>query len=458
MALARKLAAFISAAGNLVVQYNLNSATISIPFISHAHAAEPEWAADSLKGATFVGAFCGMILFGALGDSLGHRPGMILALSVVLLAVAASAFAPFVSPVWELLIIARFVLGVGVGGIYPMSAAIAAEAGGAAPDADDGEDEQVGVMRAARAFFFQSLGSPLPYLIAMLLLGVGGAPTPAKTSAQAAALLGLGALPAALVLAATVLTARGTAPGGTSPSGMAPGGKAAALAAPSVFAVVRAQPELLASLVGTASCWFLYDVSVYGISVFAPEILESIYGTDESLFSLCWQTTIVSLLGIPACALAIFALPRLGGRGLMAWGFVANALCFIALGAAYALAPAGAASLVKFLLFCLASFSLSWGPNVATFVAPVDAFPPALRGTFHGLSAASGKAGAALGAFLFPVVVSALGVQAGAQAIFFLQVGVNAAGAVVAWRFLPVAGARRRWCDGGYAQLEGAPE
>lgn len=92
---------------------------------------------------------------------------------------------------------------------------------------------------------------------------------------------------------------------------------------------------------------------------------------------------------------------------------------------------------------------------MATFVAPVDAFPAALRGTFHGLSAASGKAGAVLGAFLFPLVVRASGAQAGTATVIFLQVAVNAAGAALAWRCLPPGGAGA--CAAAEYALLGAP-
>ena len=457
----RTRAAVTSAIANLTVQYNLNSATIAIPFLlSTRTLTEPPWAAAALKGAAFVGAFVGMIAVGLLGDRLGPRTGLLVTVALVLVGVAGAAAAPFQTRVWEVLIASRFVVGVGVGGIYPMSAAIAAEAGageagdeagsgagvGAAGNAPD-EDERAGAVRAASAFFWQSLGSPLPYVLAMLLLTPSGASAHAQRAAQAATLLGLGAVPAAFVFALTLSTARRAAPAGAAK------GASAAAPEPSFFAVVRERPDLLVALVGTAGCWFLYDVSAYGISVFAPEILLQIFGAGETLMALCWQTTVVSLIGVPACALAVVALSRLGGRALMAWGFVANALCFLCLGAACAAFPGGgSAAGLKFALFCAASFSLSWGPNVATFVAPVDAFPAAFRGTFHGLSAASGKAGAVLGAFLFPVVVAAIGAQTGTAAVIFVQVAINAAGAAVAWRFLPVAERVERAC-GEYTLL-----
>jgi len=144
----------------------------------------------------------------------------------------------------------------------------------------------------------------------------------------------------------------------------------------------------------------------------------------------------------------------------MFWGFVTNAAAFAALGTAYAAFPEPAAAdaapvqpQLKFALFCLSMFSLSWGPNLATYVVPVAAFPAEVRGTFHGLSAAAGKAGAALGAFLYPVVIKQFGNAVGAQTIFFIQVGVNAVGAFVAWRYLPASAPRDEEEDELYASL-----
>ncbi len=173
-----------------------------------------------------------------------------------------------------------------------------------------------------------------------------------------------------------------------------------------------------------------------------PEILKSIFGAED-LIALCWQTVVVSAVGIPACAFAIWCLPRMGGRSLLVWGFVSNAVAFFVLQVAYAVYPDDPAPAppnnpnLKFSIFCWAIFTLNWGTNLATYIVPVAAFPSGVRGTFHGLSAAAGKAGAALGAFLYPVVVSALGGTRGAIAVFALQVVINGLGAFVSWRYLP---------------------
>ncbi len=130
----------------------------------------------------------------------------------------------------------------------------------------------------------------------------------------------------------------------------------------------------------------------------APSILKLIFGSNESLTDNLWQGLLVSALGIPTCALAIAMLPCIGGRALNAWGFVVNAGAFLAMAVLFQLYPDSGAETAKFAAFCVAMASLNWGPNVATYAMPAQLYPAPVRGTFHGLSAASGKLGAVLGA------------------------------------------------------------
>ncbi|KAM0066956.1 Low affinity inorganic phosphate transporter 3 [Helianthus debilis subsp. tardiflorus] len=51
--------------------------------------------------------------------------------------------------------------------------------------------------------------------------------------------------------------------------------------------------------------------------------------------------------------------------------------------------------------YSLTFFFANFGPNATTFVVPAEIFPARLRSTCHGISAASGKLGAILGAFGF---------------------------------------------------------
>lgn len=62
-------------------------------------------------------------------------------------------------------------------------------------------------------------------------------------------------------------------------------------------------------------------------------------------------------------------------------------------------------------LFTLSQLFLNMGPNATTFLIPAEVFPTRVRGTAHGISAASGKAGALLTAFAFGSATDAIGLR-----------------------------------------------
>ncbi len=210
-------------------------------------------------------------------------------------------------------------------------------------------------------------------------------------------------------------------------------------------------------------------MAFYGINVFTPDIL-SVTFPNPTLTDSCWQSLVVSACGIPACIAAIYCFKWMGGRLLNFYGFISNSLAFAAMAAMFFAYPTeykngkissgvDGIAYAKFVLFCILTASLNWGPNVATYVCPVQAFPPKVRGTFHGLSAAAGKLGAAVGAFLFPVFSAAkanptfTGSDYGAAYVFTLQVAVCAAGAVLAARFIPAR--EKKGEEEAYSELLG---
>jgi PHS family inorganic phosphate transporter-like MFS transporter len=95
--------------------------------------------------------FCAKM--GYAGDILGRDHAMTLTLSIVTVAAMLSAAAPHGTPsnIYITIIIMRFLLGIGVGGVYPLSATKAAE--------DAGKGDGVNLTAASWAFFWQVPGS-----------------------------------------------------------------------------------------------------------------------------------------------------------------------------------------------------------------------------------------------------------------------------------------------------------
>jgi PHS family inorganic phosphate transporter-like MFS transporter len=93
------------------------------------------------------------------------------------------------------------------------------------------------------------------------------------------------------------------------------------------------------------------------------------------------------------------------------------------------LIPAEAA----FLLYALSFFFIDFGPNTTTFVIPAEVYPVRFRTTGHGISAASGKLGAAITTYLFPTLLTSMGIK---NLLVMLAV-VSIIGALLTFFFVP---------------------
>ena len=421
---------FVPSAGNFAIQWNFSALSIALAIMtaregvvvkSGGDYTEPPWAKYALLGTVFAGAMVGMIGIGVLGDILGRRLGMAATLSLVIAGALGSAVLPWGDgdELFGILAACRFLLGVGVGGIYPMAAASAHEGA-----SSKGASSRVASAAVGYAFFWQSVGQLSPSLVALLLLLAPSGP--GVSSWQFRVLLGAGAIFAALPLVATLRS--DSAPtvfegkqGALNSSAVGATGKAA-----SSFMINRSQAL---ALLGTTSTWLLFDIACYGTNIFSPAILSHIFG-DETLVELCWHSAIFASVALPACAAAIFMLKPMGARMLSIAGFALIAVTFAALAAAF---DFGAGPTVTFSLYVLLSFALSWGPNVTTYVIPAEAFPARIRGTFHGASAASGKLGAVIGTFMFQPIVDAAGVSG----VLWVQAALSILGLLASIMLLP---------------------
>ena len=149
------------------------------------------WIGGTAAGTVFAGAVIGQILMGYAGDQIGRNLAMLLTLSIATCGAAFSAIFPSGSPysVYITIIVFRFLLGVGLGGVYPLSAAKAAES-------VTTDDTYASSKKAALAFCYQVPGAMTPWLLAYLFSFIPGF----SSDTEWRLLLGLGAIPGAVVV------------------------------------------------------------------------------------------------------------------------------------------------------------------------------------------------------------------------------------------------------------------
>lgn len=384
----------------------------------------PLWRLNSLEisllGSTsLIAAAFGSLIFGRLADRVGRHGIYGYTLLVLAAGAIASAFSPGI--VW--LLISRFILGLGIGGDYPLSATLMSEY---ANRKDRGK-------LITMVFSMQGLGLIIGPLVAIILLLLG-----INHDLTWRIMLALGAIPAlgtfylrrqiaetpryALAMQGNAAAAERTVAQVTK---IAQNGN---IASPAPLTPKRPQParswlyllvtpRLLRWLIGTAGAWFLLDFAYYGTTISSPLVLKQLNPHSTLITNMLYTLLIFVIAALPGYIIAALTIDRLGRKWIQVMGFCMMTLAY----GVIAFAPGLTMLTLPFLLvYGVSYFFTEFGPNVTTFVYPAEVFPVMVRTTGHGIAAALGKTGAFIGAFVFPYLL----------ATFHLQ-GAMAAAAVV---------------------------
>ncbi|KAG9299468.1 hypothetical protein G9A89_009421 [Geosiphon pyriformis] len=152
-------------------------------------------------------------------------------------------------------------------------------------------------------------------------------------------------------------------------------------------------------LIGTSASWFLLDVAFYGIGLNNSIILNAIgFAGSKEPFQRLWNVSvgniIITMLGtVPGYWFSVFLIDSWGRKFIQQMGFIMLTIIFLVLGFGYQ-ALQQHSIVIFILLFSLAQFFQNFGPNTTTFIVPGEVFPTRYRSTCHGISAAFGKLGA----------------------------------------------------------------
>ncbi len=363
----------------------------------------------------------GALLFGRVADMLGRKK--IYGIEVLVLAAGAigCAFAP---GIWWLIGL-RFILGIGIGGDYPVSAIIMSEYAGKAT-----RGLLVTLVFAMQAaglilgplFASAMLATRLPHdVIWRILVAFGAVPALAVYLQRRR----LKETPRYLAAAAKVEDSRGRLVNASHFD------KAMhSLSFWDGFYRLVKDNRLFLRLVGASAAWFLMDAAYYGNTVSSPLVLSALNGNHTLLEKTLSQLGVFVVFAVPGYAAAVLTMDRLGRKTIQTVGFGIMALMFAVLAFVPGLQQAAGPFLV---IYGFSFFFTEFGPNATTFVYPSEIFPVRVRTTGHGIAAAMGKLGGFLGVFLFPFLMSWKGLLGAESAAALASV----LGLVVTLAFLP---------------------
>ena len=443
----------VAGASNFGASYNFNDIGVAELLIDAAGGHVTTYSASMLDCTVFSGCIVGMLSFGHLGDRFGRRHAMAMALGIAVLGSLMSGLSA--GEIEKSLIVWRVVLGLGIGGVYPLSAALAYEA---APDAEDevkdsaaSSDGRNPELQVARANFWQCISQTILYCFALVLLAM-----PVSYAAVWRLLLAAGAAPFAL--AAGSLAAGGLQSESTD-------FRSAARTRGTVVSADDFRARVVAgghvcSLVPASACWALYNFVAFGFSVYAPEILDAVLGglslrqnlqlnAAASLFTVIGGFTSLLLVRAHGSRLAVAGGAAVMGvssalvgvacfdtcastvlvLSLMSFARFGCALRLIVRACVCGAVRCGAVAVRRAALCCAAlrcaavhasafpvtpcrplvsrRFQL---PGIPVFTLPNVLFPADIRAGCHGVAAAVGKVGAAIGTYMFPIMIAQIGV------------------------------------------------
>ncbi|HTV73274.1 MAG TPA: MFS transporter [Candidatus Acidoferrales bacterium] len=187
--------------------------------------------------------------------------------------------------------------------------------------------------------------------------------------------------------------------------------------------------------------WFLQDLGTYGIGIFTPTILAAAVGQSadhvrstsdliaNDIIAAKGAALITALL-IVGIAFAVVLADKVGRIKLQILGFIGCAAgLFLASLSVYF--DGSSKIFLIFAGFMLFDFMTNLGPNAQTYLLAGEVFPTAIRGTGAGFAAAFAKIGAVATAFLFPILLSAIGTQL----LLYILVVTSLLGALVTRMF-----------------------
>jgi len=354
---------------------------------------EKEHFKSLLSSAALVGAIIGQLVFGSLADWLGRKvifvvTGCTIVLGSILSASAqASLFGSDERQIFYQIALGRLILGIGIGGEYPLSATIASESSSA---------RRRGTLMAL-VFSMQGVG----YLLsATVMLALAYAHASHELTWRFA--LAFGGMVPLLSLYFRLRMEENTA----------------------FREVQQARSEGTATvsqgasawkyrwhILGTALNWAVFDIVFYANGLFNEDVTASLqHGTSIEASML--KTFIIVIIQLPGYLAAVLTINRMGRKNMQLMGFVMMSVLFLLISFTY---PSLKENPALFLtLYGLTFFCSNWGPNTTTYIIPGEIYPPQIKATSHGLSAAAGKAGATVGAAtfqLFEPKTSELGLQ-----------------------------------------------
>jgi len=340
-----------------------------------------------VSNSLLVGAIIGQIFVGLVCDRIGRKAALVFTTLLIVLGAtlgtAAHGAHGSAKGLFWFLTFARGLTGIGVGGEYPASSTSASEA------ANEQGLSKRGPIFIMVTNFVLSFGGPLACSVFLVVLSIAGENhlhTVWRVCFGVGIILPLTVLIFRLRMMSSKLYRKG--------------------------AIKTRVPYYLVfkrywkSLIGTCGAWFLYDFVTFPNGVFSGTIISSVIHNSDIKRTAEWQL-LLSSIALPGVFVGAILCNPLGRRNTMILGFSGYLIFGLTIGLAYERITKIIPLFVVF--YGLMQSSGNLGPGDMLGLVSAESYATPIRGTCYGLSAAVGKAGAAIGTQAFTPIQNHLG-------------------------------------------------
>lgn len=398
----------ITGAGFALDGFDLFIIGIALPllFKEYIYLAADPFLVGLLAAAAPIGAILGAVVFGRLTDTLGRK--FILVLNMILFIIF-SILCAVAWSVWSLIVF-RFIAGIGIGGEYPVNSAYIAEI----IPKKYRKQMQVG------NFSFQAIGAITGALTGVIILEL----LPHAWTWRL--MLGLPALISFILFffrlnmpeSSKWLASQGNKKEAVKTLTNITGTIIKKLNVEhkheTKFTDIFSKGYIKLTILSSIP-WFLMDIAFYGIGIFTPIILATLFKSDTSDFierdiEAIKGSLFVDSFLLVGIVIAIVLAKKIGMLKLQIRGFWGMGIGMLILMLTGHINNPALYNLAMFSGFIIFYLSLNAGPNPMTFLIPARVYPTHLRATGHGFAAAFAKAGATLGLIILPWLQVKVGV------------------------------------------------
>jgi len=372
----------ISGSGLFADGWDLSINSFLVASLVHLYPQSVTLAKESMvASATYIGVIIGQFAFGFIADILGRKWSSVATATLTIAGVVASGCVNDGGyfTIATCMAVCRFFAGIGIGGEYPISAAIAKEMG------HNLAISRLQLLQVNASML--NLGSVVQSLFCFILLSAG---VGVGSTWRIAVICGAGPSVVAFGLRTCLEEEEAPHPRGRRLSSYYDSSK-------SLFG------RLFPVLVVCSVTWLKFGFSGHGLMISAPQVSVMLFGSEEEgivvmLKRLAIFNTVLGVLRTLGNILSCCLVQRGVSITRVQWAGLVAMAASVWLSALFQ-----KISWLAALFFFLCSMT-DGVVGITMYVAPSIYFPKSVRATAVGLASSFGKVGAVLGTALFPIM------------------------------------------------------